>query len=347
MQNLRDRPIRQKITFLIMTITAAVLLLAFAALFYFQAYTLKRHSAHELAVIGELTAHECAAAVRFKDEDAATQILTGLRTMPQIVSARLELLDKQRLAFFGSAREEGEIQGARVTSGVKFNGDRILLAQPVTLSGVREGTLFLLADLHATRSQLLKLYGGIFGLVLLACLLLAFALSGQFLRFVTDPILRLADTAKTVADHNDYSVRAVKVCNDEVGVLTEAFNQMLIQIEAQDSAVRKAEEKYRLIFENAIEGMFQTTPSGKCLSVNPAFAQMFGYDSPDELVTSVSDLASMVYVDPARRDEFKRLMETQGYVELFEYEVYRKDGAKAWVCENARAVRNASGTSVY
>src|SRR6266446_6254403 len=163
--------------------------------------------------------------------------------MPQIVSARLELLDKQRLAFFGSAREEGEIQGARVTTGVKFNGDRILLAQPVTLSGVREGTLYLLADLHATRSQLLKLYGGIFGLVLLACLLLAFALSGQFLRFVTDPILRLADTARTVADHNDYSVRATKTCNDEAGILTDAFNQMLDQIQSQDSKLRGSEEK--------------------------------------------------------------------------------------------------------
>jgi len=347
MQNLRDRPIRQKITFLIMTITAAVLLLAFAALFYFQAYTLKQHSAHELAVIGELTAHECAAAVRFKDEDAATQILTGLRTMPQIVSARLELLDKQRLAFFGSAREEGEVEAARVTSGFKFTGDRILLAQPVTLSGVREGTLYLLADLHATSSQLLKLYGGIFGLVLLACLLLAFALSGQFLRFVTDPILRLADTARTVADRSDYSVRATKVCNDEVGLLTDAFNQMLAQIQAQDSAVRKAEEKYRLIFENAIEGMFQSTPDGKYLNVNAAFARMYGYDSPAEIISQVSDIAQTTYVDSARREEFKRLIDTHGVVELFEYEAYRKDGTKMWLCENARAVRDVTGAILY
>src|SRR5437899_4132840 len=244
--------------------------------------------------------------------------------MPQIVSARLELLDKQRLAFFGSAREEGEIQGARVTSGVEFNGDCSLLAQPVPLSGVREGTLYLLADLHATRSQLLKLYGGIFGLVLLACLLLAFALSGQFLRFVTDPILRLADTARTVADHSDYSVRARKVCNDEVGLLTDAFNQMLAQIQAQDSAVRKAEEKYRLIIETAIEGMFQSTPDGKYLSVNPALARMYGYDSPEALMT-ISDIGQVVYVDPERRNEFKRLIEAQEFVELFEYEVYRKD----------------------
>ena len=91
MKNLRDRPIRQKITFVIMLISSVVLLLAFAALFAIQAYTLKQHSTHELAVVGRITAHNSAAAVMFKDEDAAGETLAGLKTMPQIVSARLEL----------------------------------------------------------------------------------------------------------------------------------------------------------------------------------------------------------------------------------------------------------------
>jgi len=214
-----------------MLISGVVLLLAFAALFCFQAYTLKQHSAHELAVVGEITAHNCAAAVMFKDEDAAAQILGGLKTMPQIVSARLELMDQQGLAFFGSARDEHEIKAARLKSGFWIDGNRILLAQPVVPTGTREGTLYLLADLQAMTSQLLKLYGGIFALVLAASLLLAFLLSSQFLRFITDPILRLAGTARTIADHKDYSVRANRICGDEVGVLTDAFNQMLTQIQ--------------------------------------------------------------------------------------------------------------------
>jgi C4-dicarboxylate-specific signal transduction histidine kinase len=226
-----------------MLISGVVLLLAFAALFFFQAYTLKQHSAHELAVVGEITAHNCAAAVMFKDEDAAAQILGGLKTMPQIVSARLELMDQQRLAFFGAARDEEEIKAARLKSGFWIDGNRILLAQPVVLSGRREGTLYLLADLRAMTSQLLKLYGGIFALVLAASLLLAFLLSSQFLRFITDPILRLAGTARTIADHKDYSVRAIRVCSDEVGVLTDAFNQMLAQIQSQDSALQGAQRE--------------------------------------------------------------------------------------------------------
>src|SRR5206468_10598612 len=100
MRNLRDRPVGQKITFVIMLISGVVLLLAFAALFCFQAYTLRQHSAHELAVVGEITAHNCAAAVLFKDEGAAAQLLIGLTTMRHIVSARLEVSDRQRLAYF-------------------------------------------------------------------------------------------------------------------------------------------------------------------------------------------------------------------------------------------------------
>src|SRR5438105_15038127 len=243
MRNLRNRPIRQKITFVIMLISGVVLLLAFAALFCFQAYTLKQHSAHELAVVGEITAHNCAAAVMFKDEDAAAQILGGLKTMPQIVSARLEIMDQQGLAFFVSALDEHEIKAARLKSGFWIDVNRILFAQPIVPTGAREGTLYLLADLRAMTSQLLKLYGGIFALVLVASLLLAFVLSSQFLRFVTDPILRLAGTARTIADHNDYSVRANKVYGDEVGVLTDAFNQMLTQIQSQDSALQRAQRE--------------------------------------------------------------------------------------------------------
>ena len=475
MPRLRDQPIPKKITFVIMGITAVVLLLAFGALFYFQACILRQQATHELSVVGEITARECGAAVRFKDEDAATQILNRLKGMPQIAGARLELNNRQRLAFFGTPRDESEIKAARLKSGLKINGDRIILAQPVMLGGTQEGTLCLLADLRATTSQLLKLYGSIFTLVLLASLLVAFVLSGQFLRFVTDPILRLADASRTVADHDDYSVRATKSCNDEVGALTDAFNQMLDHIQSQDSklrgseeklaqaqhiahlgywernlepdriywsdetyrifglepqetaitfnrfeellhpedrgsvkkaignaldgaarydieyrivrpdgeirfvhsqadvvknnsgqpchmfgtvqditgqkraeqALRDAEHKYRAIFENSIEGIFQSTPEGKFLSANPALARTFGYDSPEELIAGITDIEQSIYVDPKRREDFKQLIEAQGSVELFEYEIFRKDKSRLWLCENSRVVRDDSGKVSY
>lgn len=238
MNSFRDRPIRQKITVIILAISSAALLLACAALFGFQAYTAKKQFIHELGVIGEITAHNSAAAVMFKDEDAANETLSGLTTMPQIVSARLELTNGQSLAQFGQQAVSG---ATPLNSGFRIEGNRVVLAQPVVRDGEREGTLFLYADISAMSAQLLKLYAGILFLVLALSLLLAFLLSSRFQRFITEPILRLTRTARTIADDKDYSVRADKVCGDEVGVLTDAFNQMLSQIQAQDEALVTAQ----------------------------------------------------------------------------------------------------------
>jgi len=114
-----------------------------------------------------------------------------------------------------------------------------------------------------------------------------------------------------------------------------------------EEAVRQVEEKYRSIVENAVEGIFQTTPEGGYVSINPALARMYGYVSPAELMASVTDIGHQVYVNPQSRLEFKRRMEENGVVEGFEYQVYRKDGTKIWLSENARTVRDASGEILY
>jgi PAS domain S-box-containing protein len=108
-----------------------------------------------------------------------------------------------------------------------------------------------------------------------------------------------------------------------------------------------AEEKYRSIFEQSSEGIFQNTPEGGFLSVNPALARMLGFDSPEELISGREDIKRQGYVDPALRDKFKETLEKNGFIIGFEYEVYRKDGAKIWVAESSRIVRNAEGRVLY
>src|SRR5262249_54263814 len=109
----------------------------------------------------------------------------------------------------------------------------------------------------------------------------------------------------------------------------------------------EAEAKYRGIFESAQEGIFQTTPDGRYLSANPALARMLGYESPEELVASVTDIGRQLCVRPESRDEFRRRLETEGHVRDFENEVYRKDGTIIWTRVNARVVRDARGGVVY
>jgi PAS domain S-box-containing protein len=107
------------------------------------------------------------------------------------------------------------------------------------------------------------------------------------------------------------------------------------------------EEMYRSIFENAIEGIFQTTPSGQYLNVNPALACMYGYDSVQDLAAGLTKIDNQLYVDPNRRNEFIQAMAEQGAVRSFESEVYRKDRTTMWISENARAVKDASGKILY
>jgi PAS domain S-box-containing protein len=112
-------------------------------------------------------------------------------------------------------------------------------------------------------------------------------------------------------------------------------------------ALRRAEAKYRSIFENAVEGIFQTTADGRYLSANPALARIYDYDSPEHLIASIGDIERQLYVDPNRRDEFIRIMDEQGVVSNFESEIFRRDGSIIWISENARAVRTPDGDIEY
>jgi PAS domain S-box-containing protein len=114
-----------------------------------------------------------------------------------------------------------------------------------------------------------------------------------------------------------------------------------------EEALQQAERKYRSIFENAVEGIFQTTPDGRYQACNPALARIYGYDSPTQLLTSLVDIAQQLYVDPRRRDEFIEQLHYCDSVSEFESQIYRRDGSIIWISENARAVRDDDGTLLY
>lgn len=117
--------------------------------------------------------------------------------------------------------------------------------------------------------------------------------------------------------------------------------------EAEESALQASEGRYRALFEDATEGVYQSTPAGRFTLANPALARMLGYASAQELIASVTDIGRQVNVDIRLRPEFKRLIGTRGKVQGLEFEARRKDGTTIWVSENARAVRDKSGAVLY
>lgn len=113
-----------------------------------------------------------------------------------------------------------------------------------------------------------------------------------------------------------------------------------------EEALRKAESKYRSIFENAVEGIFQTSVDGRYLIANPMLARIYGYESLEELLLDFSDIKHQLYVEPNRRVEFMRLIEEQSAIWGFESQVYRKDGSIIWISENASGLYNTEGKLV-
>ncbi|MEG4518322.1 MULTISPECIES: PAS domain-containing sensor histidine kinase [unclassified Microcoleus] len=119
------------------------------------------------------------------------------------------------------------------------------------------------------------------------------------------------------------------------------------ELESAYQQLEAAEAKYRSIFENADEGIFQSTPDGRYITANPALARIYGCDSPEEVTTKFTDIERQLYVDPARRNEFLRSIEESGTVSDFESKIYRSDGSIVWISEKARAVRDSSGAVLY
>ncbi|MCL1467569.1 PAS domain S-box protein [Argonema galeatum] len=172
-------------------------------------------------------------------------------------------------------------------------------------------------------------------------------------RWITKPILRLSQAAQSIASgklNQNVEEEGLK----EVRILVNSFNSMADQLlesfatlEAKNEELKIAEENYRSIFENALEGIFQAAPDGHYISVNLAMSRIYCYESPDEMIATVSNIASQVYVDSSSLQEFYTEMQEKGKVKNFEYRAYRKDGSIIWVQEDARAVRDSSGNVLY
>jgi diguanylate cyclase (GGDEF)-like protein/PAS domain S-box-containing protein len=112
-------------------------------------------------------------------------------------------------------------------------------------------------------------------------------------------------------------------------------------------ALREAERRYRSLFDNAIEGIFRTTPNGRYLDANLALARIYGFETPADLVESLHDIRCQLYVEPTRREEFMRIVKARGSISGFESQVFRKNGDVIWISENARAVLDDAGNVAY
>jgi PAS domain S-box-containing protein len=271
----RDFPIKRKLAGVILLTSFAVLGLTSCALLGYELYSYKESTRRTMTTLGQIIADSSTAVLIYDDRKLAAEILSGFRAEPEIAAAAL--YDKQGRLYVGYPADlpatEFPVQPG--IDGIKFAPHHVTLFKPVVEGRNRVGTLYLRGDLSGMYRRL-----GVYGLVLLTVLgcsgIVALVLSNFFQRLIAQPILELANTARLVSENRDYSMRAVKLSNDELGGFTEAFNSMLSQIQHSHSALRASEERLSAVFQQAGAGIAQTDLSGRFVMVNDRYCEIVG-----------------------------------------------------------------------
>lgn len=242
MNLLRDVPIKSKLTAITMLTSGVALLLACTAFVGYELTMFRDTTVKELSTTAAIIGDNSAAAIEFDDPGSAGQTLRSLNTLPHVVGAAL--YDRNGKLFASYQRDASSIPFSPPQvegQGHRFGEDRLELFHPFALVGEHAGTVYIESDLNELRARMSR-YALIGGCVLLVSWAVAFLLAARLQRAISAPISHLAQVMNQVQARNDYSLRATKRGQDELGGLIDGFNSMLDQIRSQDSALQEAHD---------------------------------------------------------------------------------------------------------
>jgi two-component system, NtrC family, sensor kinase len=242
MHFLYNLSIRHKQTLIIMLTSTITLLLAGGAFLAVEALNFRTELSEEISTMTQVVGDNCTAALDFNDTKGAEDTLGALRSEPPIAYACIYNQQGEVFAAYQRAGKSSNVQPPAVQPpGLEFRDHQLRIFRSITLRGVKMGTIFVNCDLYELNERLNR-FATIAALVLGISLLAAFFLSVRLQRIISGPILQLAQAVKTVSLEKNYSVRATKRSNDELGQLMDGFNEMLVQIQARDIALQTARD---------------------------------------------------------------------------------------------------------
>ena len=255
------KPIRSKLKLVIISTCVLTVILVFAGFFTYEYVTFKKILIDDLSTKADLIAENSNAALTFRDSTDAIRILNSLKSQPHITAAAIYDDNKTIFASYTRKGQEEVFPAKPLSSDTSlFNDDAIVVYKAIILSGEQIGTLYLSKDL-ASQKQRFWSYLEIALLVLIGSLTAAYIVATILAKNISAPIISLADTSQKVSQQKDYSIRAIKMSNDETGFLADSFNQMLVQIQERDADLHKtyetiqdAEKRYRTTLDHMLEG---------------------------------------------------------------------------------------------
>jgi PAS domain S-box-containing protein len=328
---LRHLPLQRRLVGFILLTSLSVLLLSYLPLLIYETRSSYQTTRGNLSTVGEIIASNGTAALIYDDQAFATELLATLKAEPDVMAATL--FDKDGKVFAVYRRDHGNTPPPALphADGLEVGQDDVTLYRAVNQGNARVGTLFIRSDLGAMYSRL-RIYGLVLMGVLIGAGVLAFFLSSFLQRQISGPILSLAETAKTVSERKDYSVRATKGSGDELGFVTEAFNAMLDQIELNHAVLGESEERFRAVADNAPVLIWLAGPDKLCTWVNQHWLDFAGLPAgsdvsgvwrnhlhPDDLESSLSTYNSSFDA----RVQFR-----------MEYRLRRHDGEYRWLLDH-------------
>ena len=241
----KNRPITRKLMAVILLTSGAVLVVTCGTFLVYELVTFRQSMVRSLSTLAQAIATNSTAALAFQNADDAAQVLAAVRADPHVVLATLYDQSGELFASYVNAA------GVRVvppkhpgSDGYRFEQASLVLHEPVVIGNRRLGTLYLRSDLGAMYRRF-ALYGAMVVGVVAAASLVAFVMAIRLQRYITQPVLALARTAKTISDGQDYAVRAQRFDDDELGQLTDAFNAMLARVQERDQALRAKSDELR------------------------------------------------------------------------------------------------------
>jgi len=300
MPGFRDISIRHKLQGIVLAACAVALLVASTAFTIYDRTSFLQAKTADLVAAAKMTGSNSTAALAFRDAKSAREILSALQARQHVMNACIYGPDGQVFAKYTRDATQAGTCPAVQRDGSKVVGPDMMLFQGIALNGDAIGTIYLEADLGDLHDRLLR-FVAIDMVVLLGSLVVAYLLSYRMQRAISGPIQELAETASLVSAHENYSIRAVKRGQDEIGVLFDQFNGMLDRIQQRDLAIQKAHDDLErrveertsflnALIENSPLAMVVLDSGQKVQLCNPAFEQLFQYSRAELLGQTVDGL---------------------------------------------------------
>jgi diguanylate cyclase (GGDEF)-like protein/PAS domain S-box-containing protein len=286
---IRNLSINRKLLLILLFSGVTSLLFAGVLLVLLEISEFRRNTLDDLSAFAKIVGNRSSAALLFEDKNLAHENLTVLHTLPEVQSSCL--YDANEVVFAQLHKGEGQQWHCPAlinSEQTHFEFEHLAVIQPIMVDGGEIGTIYIHADLTAGYWQKIRFAGLIF-IVLIGVSVIAFFLSTPLLKLISAPINKLVNTVKQISDTQDFSLRAVKVNNDELGVLVDAFNALIVTVNNQNKALRRAKNRYLALYDNNPTMIFNLNEFGVILSINRTGAKHLGTPVKELIGSSVFD----------------------------------------------------------